>query len=328
MNGVAYIYGLYDPRNGELRYVGKTIDLKLRLWVHMSKAKSNEPDLKSKWIRKLLAENLEPEIRILETSNDSNWPEAERRWIAQCLADDASLFNVSEGGDNPPDHSGEKQSIDHVQKRVEARRKNGSYSHSAETKQKISESKRGRNTGKGNSFFGRKHSEASKQKMSESKKGREAWNKGIPCSDEAKRKISGAKKGTHLSEETRRKMSAIRRGRKLSPEHAENIRQANIGKKLSNATKQKLRVANLGKKHTEETKSKLREIFTGREVSEETRQRLSEANSGKQRTAGQKQHQSEALKARWQDPEYREKMLNAQRKRRARERQEKEISDV
>ena len=44
-------------------------------------------------------------------------------------------------------------------------------------------------------------------KNSEANKGKPAWNRGIPRSEEAKRKISEALKGRKKSEETKRKMS-------------------------------------------------------------------------------------------------------------------------
>jgi len=44
------------------------------------------------------------------------------------------------------------------------------------------------------------------------KKGSSPWNKGIPCSEERKRKISQAEKGKKLSEETKRKISVANKG--------------------------------------------------------------------------------------------------------------------
>ena len=79
------------------------------------------------------------------------------------------------------------------------------FSHSEETRQKISEAKKGENIGKNNPFYGGHHSEEAKQKISEARKGKH-------LSEEHKQKISEVKKGKHLSEETRQKMSKVRKG--------------------------------------------------------------------------------------------------------------------
>lgn len=324
MSQTVYIYGLYDPRNNKLRYVGKTIDLDARMWGHIASANSGEKNHKSNWIRGLLEQDLRPEMQVLEETDEENWQEAEKKWIAECLASGEDLINTLEGGDSPPDWTGRKQSSEHIKKRVRARRRSGNYSHSEETKKRISEVKRGTQAGAKNSFYGRTHSEASKRKMSKSSEGQVPWNKGVPCTEETKRKISEAKRGSKASDETRRKLSKIRKGRKLSKAHCEAISQSHIGTHLSEETKEKLRQANLGKHHSEETKEKLRKHFTGRFVSEETRKRMSESRTGMKMSGEHRQHSSEARKRQWQDPEYRAKMLAAQKRRREREKAEKE----
>lgn len=80
--------------------------------------------------------------------------------------------------------------------------------HSEETKRKISASRRGKSlskehyeklsarfSGEGNPFYGKKHKPETVAKFSKSLKGRSAPNKGIPCSEEQKRKLSAALKG-------------------------------------------------------------------------------------------------------------------------------------
>ena len=77
----------------------------------------------------------------------------------------------------------------------------------------------------------------------EFKKGHISWNKGIPCSDEVKRKISiaktGKKTGPH-SEETKRKIGLANKGKTTWIK----------GKHHSEKTKKKMRQSHLG--HTEE----------------------------------------------------------------------------
>ena len=48
-----------------------------------------------------------------------------------------------------------------------------------------------------------------------------AWNKGIPCSEETKKKLSESLKGRkhgHLSEETKKKISDVHKGKQISEE--------------------------------------------------------------------------------------------------------------
>jgi len=79
------------------------------------------------------------------------------------------------------------------------------------------------------------------------KKGHTAWNKGIP-----------------ISEKARKKLSESHRGKKLSVEH-----------------KAKLSVAHKGKKPSVETRKKMSDSHKGKERSVEHRKRLSEARKGK-----------------------------------------------
>lgn len=107
---------------------------------------------------------------------------------------------------------GKKMSEAHRQKLSEAHRGQicwltGKH-HSEETKRKISESKRGKSlpkehyeklsarfSGEGNPFYGKKHTPETVAKCALGRKGRPAWNKGLPCSEEMKRRLSAALKG-------------------------------------------------------------------------------------------------------------------------------------
>ena len=77
---------------------------------------------------------------------------------------------------------------------------------SDETRRKMSEAKKGEN----NPLFGKHRSEDTRIKISEANKGR---LKGIPKSDEQRRKISESMKGRTISAETRRKMSESKKGK-------------------------------------------------------------------------------------------------------------------
>ena len=72
---------------------------------------------------------------------------------------------------------------------------------------------------RGESLKGRKLSDEVRRKLSEAHKGKPTWNKGIPCSEETKRKLKGKpawNKGIPHSEETKRKLSEALKGKPSS----------------------------------------------------------------------------------------------------------------
>ena len=78
--------------------------------------------------------------------------------------------------------------------------------------------------GSRNSFYGKKHSKETKQKISESQKGKIPWNRDKQvCSEETKKKISESKKGTPAwnkgkawSEEVKNKISTTKKKKALN----------------------------------------------------------------------------------------------------------------
>lgn len=93
---VVYIYGLRDPFTRQIRYVGKTNDLKKRFAQHLRGDKSNHA--KRKWIKQLLLEQGKPEIVILQETNESEWEDAEKYWISRGRELGWDLFNLTDGG--------------------------------------------------------------------------------------------------------------------------------------------------------------------------------------------------------------------------------------
>ena len=96
--GTVDIYGLYDPRDGELRYVGKANDAKKRLVSHIRDSRHRKTPVYC-WIRKLQSMNLAPEMRVIEAVAADRWEDAERRLISANSS--AKLLNVAEGGGQP-----------------------------------------------------------------------------------------------------------------------------------------------------------------------------------------------------------------------------------
>jgi len=78
-----YIYGLIDPTNHQVSYVGKTNDLYGRWRQHLADA-TNSP--KAQWLQKLQAMELKPTLVVLECLKDeAEHVDAERFWIAHGL---------------------------------------------------------------------------------------------------------------------------------------------------------------------------------------------------------------------------------------------------
>ena len=106
-----FIYGLYDPRNGYLRYIGKAIDLKARFYLHLSEKKNSH---KNQWIAQLRSFGLLPEMRVLQTiynSDDTDWQEIERWWIKCAREKGDPITNLDDGG-----RSGMKKSAETKEK--------------------------------------------------------------------------------------------------------------------------------------------------------------------------------------------------------------------
>ncbi len=95
--GVTVIYGLVDPRNSELRYVGKTSwTPEKRFFNHLSR--HSRAHCKN-WIKNLKEYGLVPEMVEIETVGIGRWQEAERFWIAYFRSIGARLTNHTPGGE-------------------------------------------------------------------------------------------------------------------------------------------------------------------------------------------------------------------------------------
>ena len=90
-----------------------------------------------------------------------------------------------------------------------------------------SESKKGKYTGEGNPFYGKRHSTETRKKLSDS------WDYDKHFSTETRRKLSEAHKGKKFSEEHKKKIGASRKGKKMSEEfcrkNSEGHKGLNIG---------------------------------------------------------------------------------------------------
>lgn len=98
------IYGLSDPRTGELRYIGKSSCGQKRARSHCyPSAISRDRTRTGAWIKSLRASGLKPAIDVLEQVQDaSKLSDAERFWIASLRATGAILLNHTDGGEGTP----------------------------------------------------------------------------------------------------------------------------------------------------------------------------------------------------------------------------------
>lgn len=185
-----YIYALCCPVSGEIRYVGKTINLRTRLRAHL-KAK-NEKTHKQYWVNSVAAKGLVPIFEILEEiPSEIDWQESERFWISYLRFIGCRLTNSIAGGI-------------------------GGLSPCAATREKQRAAKLGRKLSEehkrnvGIAGMGRKLSAAHIAATS-------AGNRGKKRSEETRRKIGLKSKGRVFSKESRARMSASRIGKRDQP---------------------------------------------------------------------------------------------------------------
>lgn len=93
-----YIYGLIDPSNHLISYIGKTSDLYERWEQHVGDASHS---IKAEWIKKLAASNVKPLLVVLDMVEDGgDVLNAERWWIAHGLRHGWPLTNTTYGTTN------------------------------------------------------------------------------------------------------------------------------------------------------------------------------------------------------------------------------------
>lgn len=93
------IYALSDPRDGQVRYVGVTANLRRRTYQHTSVPADGDFSHKSNWIRALQQDELQPCVTVLEKVDSDLWKDAERHWISHFRGIGCDLTNATDGGD-------------------------------------------------------------------------------------------------------------------------------------------------------------------------------------------------------------------------------------
>ena len=165
-----YIYGLYDPIQNQLFYIGKGKKANHRHRDHLTERRGKENKLRWQRICHLRKAGTEPVVQILLDNiecEETAYNEESKliKHYGKIIDNTGILTNILDDA-RPPSWKGRIKSAEH--------RKNLSLAHigkklSEETKQKILETKRKNGTFK-SGMEGKKHSLETKQKISNKKK--------------------------------------------------------------------------------------------------------------------------------------------------------------
>ena len=114
------IYGLCDPISNDVRYIGKAINLHIRIKKHYSYSKLKYNTHKNNWLKLLLEKGYVVKVIILEECESKEFlNEAEIKWIKYYKSIGCNLTNATEGGD------GGIMSKESINKGIETKKKNG-----------------------------------------------------------------------------------------------------------------------------------------------------------------------------------------------------------
>ncbi len=214
---VTYIYTLSDPLTGEVRYVGKTTNLKQRFENHLRERKNTH---KINWIKSLAAQGLKPELlelEVVESGDESDWQSAEKFWISYLRFLGCRLCNLVDGGI-------------------------GGQSPSIETRLKMSAARLGRKL-EGDALENVRKALVARNKTPEQKSKARAASLGRKMTDSTKAALRLANVGRPFTLEHQKHLSESRTGRKNSLDHIAKTAAWHTGKKRSDTTREKQRAA-------------------------------------------------------------------------------------
>jgi len=186
------IYALIDPRTKEIRYIGKSNNPEYRLKQHLKRDVILCDNHRTRWIRQLLLEKLQPILVILEKVPSSEWQIHEKKWIKKYRILGFNLTNSTDGGDG----------IENPSKETRLKISNNSRNRSNETLRKIGmASKKLWQNPQYRQYMidcAKNISDKTRQKMSETAKNRPK---------EMRKRQAAKMKGRHLTEEHKKKIS-------------------------------------------------------------------------------------------------------------------------
>lgn len=93
-----FIYILKDPISNEIKYVGKSDNPSKRFSEHIRKSKYKKT-YKNNWINGLKSKGQLPILEIIDTVDNNNWGDYEKKWISFYRELGCDLTNLTDGGD-------------------------------------------------------------------------------------------------------------------------------------------------------------------------------------------------------------------------------------
>lgn len=180
INRAWVIYTLSDPRCGSVRYVGWTVNPRQRLRDHTKPSKLAGSQRRDKWINSL--PNKLPIMKIIEEGFGAAYAEAEMRWIKHYREAGCDLTNHTDGGDG---------TIGRL--------------HTSEAKARMSAKRQGTRPSQKAIEAARAVNKGAKQSPALIA-ARVAKIRGVPKTEEHKRKLSAAKTGRKMSEAAKQNM--------------------------------------------------------------------------------------------------------------------------
>lgn len=214
-----FIYCLSDPRTGEIRYVGKAVDTRKRLKSHLTEKPHTR---KGNWVKSMIRDGVKPELEILETifdSDDFDWQESERWWIAYLRFIGCRLTNMETGGIGG--RKRDREATEKMRASLTGRKRSPeavAKTAATNTGSKRSEETRAKMRASGQSKI---ISQEARQRMSDAaRKG----HTGLRASEETKAKMRAARaKQPPPSAHTLALRSEALKGKPLSPEHCAKL---------------------------------------------------------------------------------------------------------
>lgn len=254
------IYGLVDPRNHELRYVGKTIQpLEDRLRIHLNDAKNIKRRHVCVWIRKVARDGFTPEIFEIESVNE-DWVQAEQFWIAYFRYVGAVLTNHTKGGEGAL-----------------------GYKHRPESRKKMSDILKVKMA---DPDIRRKISEAAKRQHADPES-QARTTQGIRAAFRRPEVIANSNAARVRPEVMARRVASIKATFESDPEKMKRRGAAISAGKLKPEARaqaaESQRRRHIEKPFTAETRAKISRAFKGRVFSDETRKKMSDAAKNRRR---------------------------------------------